>query len=86
MSAQADLRATRPLRHCLAVTVYRGLWWSAVAPALPFVLVAALVDWLSWTAFPAIARVTQPALGAAHSGAVWVGNLILGYEPDKERS
>ena len=80
MSAYTDLRASRPVRHAVAVTVYRALWWPVVALLLPFAVIAALVDWLSWTAFPAIGRFAQPAVGLVHKGALSVGNAVLGYK------
>lgn len=77
------LKAQRPVRHAIAVTAYRAIWWPVVAVLLPFALIGALVDWLSWTAFPWVAKTFRPVGGAAHSLALWVGNRILGTENPK---
>ena len=81
MSAYSDLKTSRPIRFILAVTIYRLLWWPALAIVLPFALIGAFIDWLSWTGFPAIARAFRPAFGGIHGGALTVGNRVLGYEP-----
>lgn len=85
MSRYTDLRSERPVRHFLAVTVYRAVWWPVVGALLPFALIGALVDWLSWTAFPAIARFVRPAGGAAHGFALALGNAVLGYQPEADQ-
>ena len=70
------------MRYFLAVTVHRLIWWPAIALALPFALFGIFVDWLSETAFPAIANFVQPAWAAVRKFSVGVGNLVLGYTPD----
>ncbi len=79
MSEYGNLKAERPIRFIIAVIVFRAIWWPVSALAIPFALIGMFVDWLSWTAFPAIARWTQPPFGLAYSGALKLGNLILGY-------
>ena len=84
MAAKRNWREERPVRHFIAVTVFRAIWWPAVGLAMPFALIGSLVDWLSWTAFPAVANFVQPAWGAVHTAAFALGNKILGYEPEPE--
>ena len=84
MSAYSDLKAARPIRFIIAVTVFRAIWWPWMGLLLPFAVLGAFVDWLSWTAFPAIARTTRPILAAPHTAALAVGNAILGYRPKDE--
>lgn len=81
MSEYRDLKSQRPVRFVLALVVYRLLWWPALAIALPFALLGAFVDWLSWTAFPVIARTFRPGFGGVHTAALALGNRILGYDP-----
>ena len=81
MSGYLDLKAKRPVRFVIAVTVFRAIWWTACVVIIPFALIGAFVDWLSWTAFPAVARLFQPIGSAVHAGALHVGNAILGYDP-----
>lgn len=83
MSAYSDIKAARPIRHAAAVTIYRLLWWPVCAALIPFVAFGAFVDWLSWTAFPAIARTCRPGAAAVHNGALRVGNLVLGHQPEQ---
>lgn len=85
MSAYSEIKAARPIRHALAVTVYRLLWWPVCAVLIPFVLIGEFMEWLSWTAFPAIARTFQPLGAGAHQAALRVGNLILGHHPELDQ-
>jgi hypothetical protein len=82
MSGDRDLKAQRPVRYFLAVTAHRVIWWPAVGLAVPFVLIGAFVDWLSWTALPWVAKTARPLWSAVGTFALTVGNRILGYEPD----
>ena len=82
--AYRDIKAQRPIRHAVAVTVYRAIWWPAVAVVVPFALVGGFVDWLNWTAFPWVADTTRPLAEAVHAFALAVGNLILGYTKEPE--
>jgi len=84
VSSYVNLKTRRPLRFAAALVVYRALWWPAIVVAAPFVLVAALVDWLSWTGFPAIERVALPIWRGLHGGALAAGNAVLGYDRDSE--
>lgn len=84
MAGYAEAKAARPIRYIVALTVYRAIWWPTAAVAFPFVLVGGFVDWLSWTAFPAIARTVQPLWGLAHRGALAVGNAILGVDSEDQ--
>lgn len=84
MSGYRNLKSERPVRFFLAVVVFRALWWPTVALMIPFALIGGFVDWLSWTAFPAIARFFQPIGSAAHSGALRIGNAVLGYRQEPE--
>lgn len=73
------LKEERPIRFLVAVAVFRVIWWPFIGLCLPFALIGGVVDWLSWTALPAVARLFQPIGAAVHSGALKVGNAILGY-------
>lgn len=84
MSAPRNWRKERPVRHFIAVTVFRAIWWPAVGLAMPFALIGSFVDWLSWTAFPAVANFVQPAWGGVYTFALAVGNLILGHKPEQQ--
>lgn len=81
MSEYGNLKAERPVRFVLAVFVFRAMWWPVVAILMPFVVVGAIIDWLSWTASPAVARTFQPVGSALYKGALASGNAILGYHP-----
>ena len=85
MSTYAEMRTARPIRHAIAVTIYRLLWWPLCVVLIPFVVFGAFVDWLSWTAFPAIARTFQPLGAGAHQGALRVANLVLGHQPEPDQ-
>jgi len=78
-----NLKQERPIRFVIAVIAFRAIWWPVLAVFVPFAVIGAFVDWLSWTAFPAVARIFQPIGGAAHSVALRVGNAILGYKPEQ---
>jgi hypothetical protein len=70
-----------PARLFLARAVYWSIWGPAIAVALPFALVGVFIGWLEWKAFPWIARITQPAWGAANRLALRCGNAVLGFKP-----
>lgn len=84
MSEYGNLKQERPIRFILAVIAFRAIWWPLLAVLMPFAMIGAFVDWLSWTAFPAVARTFQPAGAAVHAGALRIGNAILGYNPKAE--
>lgn len=85
MGEYARLKAARPVRYRIAWVVYRALWWPIAAVAVPFVLIAGFVDWLSWTAIPATGRVFQPIWGFAHRRSLGIGHAILGYRPARAK-
>lgn len=77
-----NLKQERPIRFVIAVVVFRAIWWPGVALCIPFAVIGAFVDWLSWTAFPVVARAFRPIGRAAYSTALHVGNSILGYKAE----
>lgn len=70
----------KPIRRFVAVTAYRAVWWPICAVLIPMVALGAFVDWLSWRAFPAIAKAAQPGVSALHNGALAVAGLIYGRQ------
>jgi hypothetical protein len=84
--SRVDYRKTRPVRYFLATCVFRILWWPCVAVFVPFAFIGAVIDWLSDTAFPFVAEITQPVGSGLHRGALNAAWLVLGTKPAEPQS